>query len=142
MSAFRHLLRPRALAASAAGAVAYAAFSPPAPLRAKEPDHYAGAPAWAQPSVPSDPPQHSNGNNAVNKKISRARTIAEASEELQLARKRVAVFGGSFNPITNAHLNCAAEISAPNHHARFGLSLMPHAACVRACTPRSPLEAG
>ena len=25
-------------------------------------------------------------------------------------RKRVAVFGGSFNPITNAHLNCAAEI--------------------------------
>jgi len=25
-------------------------------------------------------------------------------------KKRVAVYGGSFNPITNAHLNCAAEI--------------------------------
>ena len=27
-----------------------------------------------------------------------------------MPKKRVAVFGGSFNPITNAHLNCAAEI--------------------------------
>jgi nicotinate (nicotinamide) nucleotide adenylyltransferase len=40
----------------------------------------------------------------------RSKTIAEANEELQRARKRIAVFGGSFNPITNAHLNCAAEI--------------------------------
>ena len=41
---------------------------------------------------------------------SRPKTVAEAQEDLHRARKRVAVFGGSFNPITNAHLNCAAEI--------------------------------
>lgn len=40
----------------------------------------------------------------------RGKTVAEATEDLQRAKKRIAVFGGSFNPITNAHLNCAAEI--------------------------------
>ena len=39
-----------------------------------------------------------------------ASATAVADNQPQIAKKRIAVYGGSFNPITNAHLNCAAEI--------------------------------
>jgi hypothetical protein len=39
-----------------------------------------------------------------------ARAVSEVQRSLSDPKTRVAVFGGSFNPVTNAHLNCAAEI--------------------------------
>lgn len=104
--AFFSRLRGRAVAAASVAAGALITYSP---SRAFADDGDIYAPGGLGTSLPAITTP--KANEMKNPKAhARGKTIAEASEELQSARKRIAVFGGSFNPITNAHLNCAAEI--------------------------------
>lgn len=84
-----------ASAGGAAGALAYAGLSSPILASAAEP-------VVLRKTDPALTVPHPT--------LNRNKTVAEATEDLHRVRKRIAVFGGSFNPITNAHLNCAAEI--------------------------------
>ena len=97
----------RVLAGAAAGVAAYAI--PPYMQAEAEPVEFDVAEMNGQRSFGTQ--TSGSGYSPGSLDHDRRKTIAEASEELSRARKRVAVFGGSFNPITNAHLNCAAEIS-------------------------------
>jgi len=85
-----------ASAGGTVGALAYAGLASPLLANAEEP--IAGAPERKMTLTVPHPT------------LKRNKTVAEATEDLSRVRKRIAVFGGSFNPITNAHLNCAAEI--------------------------------
>ena len=61
----------------------------------------------------SSPPvhaEHVSGDDDLPEPPMAARAATDPQRSLSDPKTRVAVFGGSFNPVTNAHLNCAAEI--------------------------------
>ena len=107
------LLLHRASLAAAGSALAGAGYYAAAPLR----------PPHAAPTLPLGASSSSYALAAADSAPLRgslvSTVLAEPAPEAMRRtpsapdpgrRKRVAVFGGSFNPITNAHLNCAAEI--------------------------------